>query len=510
MALILLSSILISLFGVWYIYKSARSKASHVPLVEFDGDNSPARYETDTVTVLLGKGYKEYTKKDLPFRIHNPFDPKQPLIVLPFKYMDEVKWAPESRFSFWDFIDKLGSMTQLGIPLLSHEGALSAKIGLNKALGSKIKLMQDACVGAFEKLMPDCAHEWAEVAMPYMIIMQVFANMSAWVFVGEEIGSRESEWQKLTLGYVNKVNSTLAKVRARYPASLLWLCKYLDSDVKSMARDRQKAGELLRKPLEARLAASQGQLKSERGSRHFEDGVQWLADIYMDRGEEVTPDMIQQKLVTLVFASIHSTSGAALTILLDMLAHPEATEEVRQEVDRVRLASSGTWTRQTLSELRLLDSFMRESARFHAFAQVLSLQRMAQVPWTFSDGFSIPAGAMIAFPGYHQAHDPDLHPEPERFDPKRHLRKREAYDGDSQHFRFTSVNDDLLHFGSGLHACPGRFFAQESLKLILVHLLTNYEFKVAEKDKEVPKMVVRNLVLKPNMALPILFRERRA
>ncbi|KAM7185885.1 cytochrome P450 monooxygenase [Rhypophila sp. PSN 637] len=509
MALLLVSSILLPLLGVWYMYISTRSKASHVPLVEFEGDNSPARYETDTVTVLLGKGYKEYTKKDLPFRIQNPFDPKQPLIVLPFKYLDEVKWAPKSRFSFYDFIDKLGSMTQLGIPLLSHEGAMSARIGLNKALGSKIALMQEACVGTFEKLMPDCT-DWTEVATPYIIIMQVFANMSAWVFVGEEIGSRESEWQKLTLGYVHKVNATLDKVRARYPASLLWLAKYLDSDVKSMAKDRQVAGELLREPLEARLAASKDQLKSERGSRHFEDGVQWLADIYMDKGETLTPDMVQQKLVTLVFASIHSTSSAALTILLDMIAHPEAAEEIKQEIDRVRSANSGPWTRQTLGELRLLDSFMRESARFHAFAQVLSLQRIAQVPWTFSDGFSIPAGATIAFLGYHQGHDPDFHPDPETFDPKRHLRKREAYDGDSQHFRFTSVADDLLHFGSGVHACPGRFFAQESLKLIMVHLLTNYDFKVAEKDERVPKMVVRNLVLKANMALPVLFKERKA
>lgn len=259
-------------------------------------------------------------------------------------------------------------MTPVGIPLLSHEGSSAARVGLNRALPFKIGQMQEACVGSFEKLMPDCPN-WTAVAVPYYTIMQVFANMSAWVFVGEEIGTWDSEWQKLTLNYVSKSVATLAKVKSRYPASLLWLCKYLDSDVKSMARDRHAAGELLRKPLEARLAASEGQIKSERGTRHFEDGIQWLADVYMDRGENVTPDMMQRQLITLIFASIHSTSGAALTILLDMIAHPESIENMRREIDRVRSASSGTWTRQTLGELRLLDSFMRESARFHAFAQ---------------------------------------------------------------------------------------------------------------------------------------------
>ena len=59
MALLFTLSILLPLLGVWYIFKSRRSAGTHVPLVEFDGDNSPARYESDTVTVLLGKGYEQ-------------------------------------------------------------------------------------------------------------------------------------------------------------------------------------------------------------------------------------------------------------------------------------------------------------------------------------------------------------------------------------------------------------------------------------------------------------------
>lgn len=59
MALLITLSILLSLLGVWYIFKSRKSTGTYVPLVEFDGDNSPARYESDTVTVLLGKGYEQ-------------------------------------------------------------------------------------------------------------------------------------------------------------------------------------------------------------------------------------------------------------------------------------------------------------------------------------------------------------------------------------------------------------------------------------------------------------------
>ena len=59
MAVLFTLSILLPLLGVWYISKTRKSTGTYVPLVEFDGDNSPARYESDTVTVLLGKGYEE-------------------------------------------------------------------------------------------------------------------------------------------------------------------------------------------------------------------------------------------------------------------------------------------------------------------------------------------------------------------------------------------------------------------------------------------------------------------
>lgn len=68
----------------------------------------------------------------------------------------------------------------------------------------------------------------------------------------------------------------------------------------------------------------------------------------------------------------------------------------------------------------------------------------------------------------------------------------------------------MLNWGSGRYACPGRFFAQETLKLMIIYLLGHYEFKHAEETKETPKFLPSNLFIIPNPALPILFRERKA
>lgn len=113
----------------------------------------------------------------------------------------------------------------------------------------------------------------------------------------------------------------------------------------------------------------------------------------------------------------------------------------------------------------------------------------------------------MAFPSYHHGFDSAIHSNPNTFDAYRHLRKRQ--ESDTHKFHFASVSEDLLNWGAGRHACPGRFFAQETLKLLIIHLLTHYEFKHAEGTEKTPRFLPSNLFLIPNPALPILFKDRK-
>jgi cytochrome P450 len=47
-----------------------------------------------------------------------------------------------------------------------------------------------------------------------------------------------------------------------------------------------------------------------------------------------------------------------------------------------------------------------------------------------------------------------------------------------------TLTDNFLPFGAGRHACPGRFFAANELKLLIAHLVDNYDI---EKLEERPK-----------------------
>jgi cytochrome P450 len=54
-----------------------------------------------------------------------------------------------------------------------------------------------------------------------------------------------------------------------------------------------------------------------------------------------------------------------------------------------------------------------------------------------------------------------------------------------------------LNFGHGNHACPGRFFASNEIKIVLIELLRNWDFRFLER-KGRPENVLRGLVCGPD------------
>ena len=136
----------------------------------------------------------------------------------------------------------------------------------------------------------------------------------------------------------------------------------------------------------------------------------------------------------------------------------------------------------------------------------MTLQRLALVPYTFKDGLHIPAGTEINFASRQQSFDPDIYPDAETFDPKRWQRKRQEID--SHRFHFASTADDFINWGSGAHACPGRFLADVTLKLIFVHLLSNYEFKHPDRVQSKPTINRRGLMVDPSMDTTIMLKKK--
>jgi Cytochrome P450 len=68
---------------------------------------------------------------------------------------------------------------------------------------------------------------------------------------------------------------------------------------------------------------------------------------------------------------------------------------------------------------------------------------------------------------------------------------------------------DSLEFGYGSHACPGRFFATNVLKVTLAATILNYDLRLrVSEGNPVPKYN-RILVLSPDRERVVEFRKRK-
>ena len=128
-------------------------------------------------------------------------------------------------------------------------------------------------------------------------------------------------------------------------------------------------------------------------------------------------------------------------------------------------------------------------------------------PLTLSDGTYLPKGTFIAMAAASILLDPDVVPNPEKFDAFRNYRKR-LEPGESTRHQYAMVDKDHLHFGHGRHACPGRALAVNELKLILGSLLLHYDLKYPEGKGRPANQTVDEFVFADPKAT-LLIRKRR-
>lgn len=66
----------------------------------------------------------------------------------------------------------------------------------------------------------------------------------------------------------------------------------------------------------------------------------------------------------------------------------------------------------------------------------------------------------------------------------------------------------MLSFGYGLQSCPGRFFVNNEVKIILVHLLSQFDLTLG-LGNERSKPVTGGVNFKPDPNQEILIRARK-
>jgi len=97
---------------------------------------------------------------------------------------------------------------------------------------------------------------------------------------------------------------------------------------------------------------------------------------------------------------------------------------------------------------------------------------------------NIPPGINVEVASQAVYHDSALFPDSSTFDGFRFSKLREGGTGtDHARNQFVTTNEQNLGFGYGRHACPGRFFAANEIKMIMARLLLDFDFKNEDGSK---------------------------
>lgn len=111
-----------------------KRRLAHIPELKFEENDTPERYRSETRS-LLRKGYEKYLQYGVPFQFANPVGELGNQVILPVKYLEEVKRAPRSLYSFEAFSEKLFLLNYFKSPRQTDAVTYATRLDINRNLG---------------------------------------------------------------------------------------------------------------------------------------------------------------------------------------------------------------------------------------------------------------------------------------------------------------------------------------------------------------------------------------
>ena len=254
------------------------------------------------------------------------------------------------------------------------------------------------------------------------------------------------------------------------------------------------------------------------------DFLQWLINYAQEKlpPSELAPHIISGRLLALNFAAIHTSTFSITNAIFDILSSDPSLNymgQLREEAAAILAEENGVWTKRGLGKMHKIDSTLRESLRVRSFLSA-GLVRKVTAPngVTTPSGVQCPYGSSVAIAAMGIHNDNAIYPDAAQFQPFRYVVARDAIAANAEsgkwgteemikkaNYSMVSTSADYQPFGHGRHACPGRFFAANELKLLLAYMVLNYDIELLPKR---PEGTWVGQVSLPNMKATIKVRRR--
>ncbi|RYP45941.1 hypothetical protein DL768_007781 [Monosporascus sp. mg162] len=399
--------------------------------------------------------------------------------VLPPRFAPEVR--NEERFDLFEFLRDAYHINLPGFDGFkevcqpAHVVHQVIQTDLTKSLPNITQPASEEASAAIDELFTD-GEDFHPVPLAESML-QVVTRTTSCVFLGKEI-CRNEEWIKTAKSHASGVFTAAYELRL-WPAVIRPLVHWILPKCREARAQVQKAHDIIM-PIILDRRAEKARLEAQgRAAPAYNDSLDWFERTTKGKGY----DPIGAQLA-LSFSSIYTTTDLLCQVLINLAQHPEVVEPLRDEV-RAVLGQDG-WKKDSLSNMKLLDSVMKETQRLKPIESAL-MRSLAVTDVKMSDGTIVPKGDVVAVSA-HRMWDPEVYSEPDKFDPYRFYRMRQE-PGKEAAAQLANTSADQYGFGLGRRACPGRFFATNSAKIAIMHVLMKYDWKL--QDGFVPKPVFR-------------------
>jgi cytochrome P450 len=211
-----------------------------------------------------------------------------------------------------------------------------------------------------------------------------------------------------------------------------------------------------------------------------------------ETGEGMSDKQLRDEILT-IFTAGHETTANALAWVWSLLAqHPDAEARLHEEVDRVLGGRMPGFA--DLAALKWTRMVIEEALRLYPPAHAIARRAVGE---DRIGGVRIPPGASISVSMYVLHRNPNIWPDPARFDPERF-----APEAVARRHRFA-----YLPFGGGPRVCIGNTFAIAEAQVIVAAIAQRYRLRLAPGRVVEP---VGLLTLRPKSGVWVTLEPRKA
>lgn len=213
-----------------------------------------------------------------------------------------------------------------------------------------------------------------------------------------------------------------------------------------------------------------------------------------DSGELTFNQITAQSIV--FFLAGYETSSTTLTYCMyELSINQDIQKKARDSVQQVLKKHGNNLTYESINEMDYLEQCINEALR--KYPPAANTQRVAKEDYEIPNTkIVLEKGTSVMIPIYAIHHDPEIYTQPDKYDPDRFSPEEVA-----KRHQFS-----FMPFGEGPRICIGLRFAVLEVKIALVKILTNFEFKLDRSKTSIPmKFSPRKLILSPDEDIMINF-----